>query len=75
MRDLNWLLKPYNKNTFFDEVWQKKPEVLATGRAGYFEAFFDKRSVEQIIEFSQPQPPSIRLASASSNGRVDVPLD
>jgi ribosomal protein L16 Arg81 hydroxylase len=72
MLDLDWLLKPYDKNAFFDEVWQKKPKVLATGRAGYFESLFSKRAVERIIEFSQPQPPSVRLAS--SNERVEVPF-
>ncbi|HSK70633.1 MAG TPA: cupin domain-containing protein [Pyrinomonadaceae bacterium] len=74
MLDLDWLLKPYDKNTFFDEVWQKKPEVLVTGRAGYFESLFSKRSVERIIEFAQPQPPTIRFAFAESDEQVEIPF-
>lgn len=74
MLDLQWLLSPYDKKIFFDEVWQKKPMVLATGRPGYFESLFSKQAVERIIEFAQPHPPSIRLVSAKSSDRVEVPL-
>lgn len=71
---LDWLFSPYDKNVFFEEDWQTKPKVLATGRAGYFECLFDKRAVERIIEFSQPHPPSIRVHSAASKERVEVPF-
>ena len=72
MLGIDWLLSPYDKNVFFEEIWQKRPEVLATGRAGYFEGVFSKEEVEQILEFAQPWS-SIRFASASSNERAAVP--
>lgn len=74
MLDLDWLLGPCDKAAFFETVWQKKPAVLATGRPGYFETLFGKHAVERIIEFAQPQPPTIRFASAASNDRVEVPF-
>jgi ribosomal protein L16 Arg81 hydroxylase len=72
--DLDWLLRPHDKNVFLNEVWQRRPQVLATGRAGYFETLFSKRAVERIIEFSQPRSLSLRLASAASNERIETPL-
>ena len=50
MLGIDWLLSPYDKNVFFEEIWQKRPEVLATGRAGYFEGVFSKEEVERIID-------------------------
>jgi ribosomal protein L16 Arg81 hydroxylase len=70
---MDWLLSPYDKNVFLEEIWQKRPEVLATGRPGYFEGVFCKEEVERIIEFAQPWQ-SIRLTSASSNKWTDVPF-
>jgi len=71
--DLDWLLSPYDKTVFFEEVWQVQPKVLAAGRPRYFECLFNKRSVERIIEFSQPHPPSIRIHSIASKEQVEVP--
>src|SRR3954466_9099543 len=73
MLGIDWLLSPYDKNVFFEEIWQQRPEVLATGRAGYFEGVFSKEEVERIIEFAQPWQ-SIRLTSASSNKWTEVPF-
>jgi lysine-specific demethylase/histidyl-hydroxylase NO66 len=74
MLGLDWLLRPYDKNVFFEEIWQQRPEVLATGRAGHFEGVFSKEDVERIIEFAQPKPAFIRLSSASSDKRAEVPF-
>lgn len=74
MYDFDWMLKPYRKETFYEEVWQKKPAVLASGRSGYFDHLFSKHAVERIIEFSQPVPPNIKLASASARSRASVPF-
>jgi lysine-specific demethylase/histidyl-hydroxylase NO66 len=74
MLGIDWLLSPYDKNVFFEEIWQKRPEVLATGRAGYFEGVFSKEEVERIIEFAQPRPPLIKLSSASSDDWTEVPF-
>src|SRR5215207_8017837 len=74
MLGIDWLLSPYDKNVFFEEIWQKRPEVLATGRAGYFEGVFSKEEVERIIEFAQPRPPLIKLSSASSDDWAEVPF-
>lgn len=74
MLNFDWLLRPYDKQCFFDEVWQKTPKMLATGRPGYFETFFNECAVERIIEFAQPKPPSIRLASAATKEKAEVPM-
>src|SRR5215204_2736291 len=74
MLGIDWLLSPYDKNVFFEEIWQKRPEALATGRAGYFEGVFSKEEVERIIEFAQPRPPLIKLSSASSDDWTEVPF-
>jgi hypothetical protein len=74
MLGIDWLFSPYDKNVFFEEIWQKRPEVLATGRAGYFEGVFSKEEVERIIEFAQLRPPLIKLGSASSDEWTEVPF-
>jgi bifunctional lysine-specific demethylase and histidyl-hydroxylase NO66 len=74
MFDLNWLLAPFDKNSFFNDVWQKKPQVLASGRDGYFETLFGSVNMERALEFSQPRPPSIRLSSSGSNEKAQVPF-
>lgn len=74
MLDLAWLLSPFDTNAFINEVWQKKPMLLATGRGGYFESIFSKQALERIIEFAQPQPPNIRFASVNASTHVEVPF-
>lgn len=74
MFDLNWLMYPFDKKIFFNDIWQKEPKVLATEREGYFELLFGGKALENILEFSQPQPPSIRLASANSSEKMQVPF-
>jgi ribosomal protein L16 Arg81 hydroxylase len=74
MLDLEWLLSPYETKVFVNEVWQRKPKLLVTGRPGYFESLFSKQALERIIEFAQPQPPNIRLVSVKASARVEVPF-
>jgi ribosomal protein L16 Arg81 hydroxylase len=74
MLDLEWLLSPFDKGRFFDEVWQKKPEVIATARHGHLTGLFDKEALERVLEYSQPKPPSVRLASAASEQGAEVPF-
>jgi len=73
MLDLGWLLDPFSKDTFFSDIWQKKPMVLATGRDAHLSGLFSGSAMERAIEFSQPRPPTIRLASAASNEKAQVP--
>lgn len=73
MLDLSWLLEPFDKETFYREVWQKKPMVLATGRNGHLQELFSGEAMERAIEFGQPRPPAIRLSAASSNEKAQVP--
>jgi ribosomal protein L16 Arg81 hydroxylase len=72
--DLDWLFRPQSKQDFFDHIWQKKPKLIVSGRSNYFSQLFDKQSLERIIEFSQPQPPSIRLKSVILDEEVEIPL-
>lgn len=74
MLDLEWLLAPCDRTAFFEDVWQKQPKLLASGRPGHFAGLFDKAALEHVIEFSQPHDPSLRLASASTNERVELPV-
>ncbi|MGV3489800.1 MAG: cupin domain-containing protein [Devosia sp.] len=74
MFDLDWLLDPFGKKTFFDEIWQKRPQLLVRMQPGRFDGLFGRREVERIIEFGQPRPPSIRLASAANQEKVEVPF-
>src|SRR5688500_16138026 len=74
MLNLNWLLNPFDKNIFFDDVWQKRPKVLTTERDDYFEKLFNNGKLERVLEFGQPHPPSIHLASATSNEKAQMPF-
>ncbi len=74
MFNLSWLLSPFAKTVFFEEVWQVVPKILSAGRSGYFEPLFSKHAVERVIEFCQPRPPSIRVHSATSDQQVEVPF-
>lgn len=74
MFDLEWMLWPCAKPMFFTEIWQQHADIVATKRPGYFDQLFSTKSVENIIEFSQPRMPSIRLACAKREQQHDVPL-
>ena len=73
MLDLSWLLGMYSKDSFLTDIWQKKPKFFTTGREGYFADLFSGAAVEHAVEFSQPHPPSIRLASSRMNEKQQVP--
>ena len=74
MHDLAWLLSPFETARFFDHIWQQRPAMVATGRPTHFRALFSKAAVERILEFAQPQAPAVRVASAASQEKVEVPL-
>lgn len=74
MLDLNWILSPFPKAHFFSDYWQLKPGLLVSKSNGIFEKIFDRKSVEHIIEFCQPKPPSIRISSTSNNGDPEIPF-
>lgn len=74
MRELAWLIAPFSIETFFAKVWQRQPRRLTQGRASCFAGLFSPASVERILEFSQPQPPSVRFADRAADGPLDVPF-
>ncbi len=74
MREFSWLIHPFDRQTFFNEVWQREPRLLATGREADFAPLFNSASVEHILEFGQPQPPSVRFADQAAGGGVEVPF-
>lgn len=75
MRDLAWLIAPFDRAAFLEEIWQTAPRKLAQGRADRFQALFSTRSVERILEFSQPKPPSIRFADKAAEAPAAAPFN
>lgn len=73
MFNLDWLIAPFDKKIFIESIWQKTPQLLVTNYEKHFKEFFNKESLEKIIEFSQPQPPSLRFASSSTDEKAEVP--
>jgi lysine-specific demethylase/histidyl-hydroxylase NO66 len=72
--DLEWLIFPYGKENFFNNFWQKKVGFISSARSDLFLSLFNKESFENIIEFSQPKPPSIRLKSSRLDEEIPIPI-
>lgn len=74
MHELSWLIHPFDRQTFLDEVWQREPRLLATGREADFAPLFNSASIEHILEFVQPAPPSVRFSDQAAGGTIEVPF-
>ncbi len=75
MFDFDWLIQPYSKQDFFENTWQKNAIQLASKRPHHFERFFSAHDLERTLEYGQPKPPSIRLASTTANEKVTPPYN
>jgi hypothetical protein len=73
MFNLEWLLSPVSVEKFRDEIWQRRSTIIASHRPHYFDQLFSFQELELVLEYSQPKPPRIRLAS-SANGQVEEPI-
>ena len=71
---LEWLLSPCSVEEFSTQVWQRRSQVLAQGRPDHFVALFGFRELEFVLEYGQPKPPSVRLASSRAPAPLEVPF-
>ena len=57
MRDLAWLIQPFDTVEFFADVWQKTPCILSRGNKRRRQDLFGSAALERAIEFGQPSRP------------------
>lgn len=69
-----WLLSPFTVEEFAAEVWQRRAHLLVSDRPGYFASVFGFSEFERVLEYCQPNPPSIRLTSSGAAGSLEVPF-
>lgn len=74
MFNFDWFFEPFPKDEFFNTIWQKKPKLISHNRPDYFNQFFSSVAVENILEYCQPNPPTVRLVSNVSKEKRDVPF-
>lgn len=73
--DLEWLLGPLSVDDFENGIWQRRSALIASHPAEVMQRLFDFRELESVLEYGQPRPPSIRLASSRVDRQVDVPFN
>jgi ribosomal protein L16 Arg81 hydroxylase len=71
---LERLLSPLSVEEFAADIWQRGARLLTSQGPRGFEGLFGFREFELVMEYGQPRPPSIRLASSRSSASVNIPF-
>jgi len=71
---LEWLLAPFSVEDFAASVWQQRARLLTSHGPRHFETLFGFSEFERVMEYGQPRPPSIHLASSRASESTEVPF-
>lgn len=67
---LEWLLKPINTETFFNEYWEKQPLVIRRAQKEYFAPLLSLDDVDRVITTLNLTYPNITMKNAETEVRV-----
>ena len=67
---LEWLIKPINTETFFNEYWEKQPLVIRRAQKQYFAPLLSLDDVDRVITTLNLTYPNITIKNAEKEVKV-----
>lgn len=58
---LAWVLEPLTVDTFLEKIWGTKHYHIERRCVSYFDSLFGSAAVEEVLEFSRPEPSAVVL--------------